>query len=515
MTKSTKSLSSMLSSAKSRRQVHADAVNVVTTARAGSGKTFTLVEGVKRVKGRKTPGIIGSVQQEEVWQWMLKGSKPGTICFVAFNKSIAEELGRQLPHGCQAMTLHSMGFSAVKKAYGKSTKLCKWKTNNILEDYLGQDLREVQQDRPTFVEGVIKLVASCKQTLTDPTDVDALDALASTYDILLNGDREAIFEAVPEILERSRTWTHEIDFNDMIWLPVANGLPCFVNDLLLVDEAQDLNRCQQALAMQCGRRIVLCGDNRQAIYGFAGADVESIPRMVGFLEETKNGVKELKLTETRRCGKKIVELANQIVPDLTAHKDNPEGIIRNARLEDAIQEMGNDDMVLCRVNAPLIALCFKLIKSGVKANIKGRDIGDGLIALIKKSKAVSVDGLIDWVDDFFQRESQRLAKRKNVADSALIALEDKKACIMAFCEGATNLGEVRDAIKNMFSDNNGAGVLLSSVHRAKGLEAQRVFILEPGLMPHPMAKQTWEQEQEQNIKYVAITRAINELVFVD
>jgi len=514
MTKSTKSLSAMLKTAANRRQVKADAPNVVVQARAGSGKTFTLVEGVKRVKGRKTPGIKGSVQQEAVWKEMVKGTAPRTICFVAFNKSIAEELGRKLPQGCQAMTLHSMGFSAVKKAYGK-TRVCKWKTNNILEDYLGQDLREVSKDRPTFVEGVIKLVASYKQTLTDPTDTDALDNLAATYDIPLNGDREDIFEAVPEIMERSREWTHEVDFNDMVWLPVVNALPCFVNDLLLVDEAQDLNRSQQALALQCGRRLVLCGDARQAIYGFAGADTESINRMVSFLEETDNGCVQLALTETRRCGQAIVRLANEIVPDLTAHEDNPAGNISSMNLDQAQESMVNGDMVLCRVNAPLVSLCFRLIKAGVKANIKGRDIGDGLIALIKKSKAVSVDGLIDWVDDYFQKESQRLAKRKHVADTALIALEDKKACIMAFCEGATNLGDVRDSIKKMFSDDNGAGALLSAVHRAKGLEASRVFILLPSLIPHPMVKQAWEQDQEQNIKYVAVTRAINDLVMVD
>ena len=504
----------MLATASSRRQVKADAANLVVVARAGSGKTFTLVEGVKRIMGRKTSGVVGSPQQEAVWAEMVKGSKPRTVCFVAFNKSIAEELGRKLPQGTQAMTLHSMGNSACRKAYGK-LDLCKWKTNNLLEDYLGRDLREVSKDRPVYVEAVIKLVGLCKQTLTDPT-VENLDALAGTFDVELNGDRDDVYEAVPEILERSRDMSNnnQIDFNDMIWLPVVNGLSCFVNDLLLVDEAQDLNRCQQALAMQCGRRLVLCGDPRQAIYGFAGADTDSIPRMVSFLEETNNGVVQLPLTVTRRCGKVIVEAAKQIVPDFGVHEDNPQGRILQMAFDKVLETIGNGDMVLCRVNAPLVGMAFKLIKMGIKANIKGRDIGEGLLSLIKRSKAVSVDGLLDWVDDFFQTESQRIAKRKNAEESALIALEDKKACILAFCEGAVNLGDVRDAIKAMFQDNSNTGVLLSSVHRAKGLEANRVFILEGHLMPHPMAKSAWQAEQEANIKYVAMTRAIEDLVWV-
>ena len=58
------------------------------------------------------------------------------------------------------------------------------------------------------------------------------------------------------------------------------------------------------------------------------------------------------------------------------------------------------------------------------------------------------------------------------------------------------------------------GILLSSVHRAKGLEADRVFIIEPGLMPHPGAKSDWQRVQEDNLKYVAITRAIRSLFWV-
>jgi len=70
-------------------------------------------------------------------------------------------------------------------------------------------------------------------------------------------------------------------------------------------------------------------------------------------------------------------------------------------------------------------------------------------------------------------------------------------------------------IEQIFSDNGKAGVKLSSVHRAKGLEANVVWILCPDLMPHPKAEQPWEQEQEMNLKYVAITRAKRELRVVE
>jgi len=57
-------------------------------------------------------------------------------------------------------------------------------------------------------------------------------------------------------------------------------------------------------------------------------------------------------------------------------------------------------------------------------------------------------------------------------------------------------------------------VQLSTVHKAKGLEAERVFILRPDLMPHPAAKSADDMQTEANVEYVAITRTLNELRYV-
>jgi ATP-dependent exoDNAse (exonuclease V) beta subunit len=62
----------------------------------------------------------------------------------------------------------------------------------------------------------------------------------------------------------------------MIYLPVALDLPMPKYDLLLIDEAQDLSKCQQALAKKAGRRLVFVGDPKQALYGFCGADSKSL-----------------------------------------------------------------------------------------------------------------------------------------------------------------------------------------------------------------------------------------------
>jgi superfamily I DNA/RNA helicase len=86
--------------------------------------------------------------------------------------------------------------------------------------------------------------------------------------------------------------------------------------------------------------------------------------------------------------------------------------------------------------------------------------------------------------------------------------------VYAFCENCQTKKEVIRAIEKMFVEDDTDGIRLSSVHRAKGLEADRVFILCPELMPHPMAKTDWAKAQEQNLRYVAITRAKHLLAYV-
>jgi len=91
------------------------------------------------------------------------------------------------------------------------------------------------------------------------------------------------------------------------------------------------------------------------------------------------------------------------------------------------------------------------------------------------------------------------------------------SCLFAILQGispSSTPDRFISACEEIFSDDTHSGIILSSVHRAKGLEAERVFILKPELMPHPLATSEQELQQEMNIKYVAITRAKKELYIV-
>lgn len=552
------------------------APHLIVEARAGTGKTTTLIEGLKMMRGLPT-SITPSVQQAAVWEQMALSRDAETVCFVAFNKSIASELQSRVPQGCDAMTMHSMGYRAVTKALGRQEPNS-YVVQDIIGELLGQDVRDLRKSKPVVLRATEDLVGLCKMNLTASTSqeynensaqfmeaatasggspewaeaanvtrnywTETLSKIARHYDIDLNGAREEVFSLVPRVLDRCKTPKGKISFDDMVWLPVVLGLPVFQYDLLLVDEFQDTNRCQQALAKKAGKRLILVGDPRQAIYGFAGADAESMPRMerelnagcprdeYGVVTSPRKCV-VLPLTVTRRCGKAIVAEAQRIVPDFTAHESNGEGSVGRAQYpvdKDRRPRTGNDiytgyvqdgDMVLCRCNAPLVTECFRFLKAGRKAQIQGRDIGAGLISTVKKltkdDPTTPVRDLMFALSNWVHAEVAKEQAKRDPNETKIQSMQDRYDCLICFCDSAFTAGDVIRKIETVFTDDKKSpGIKLSSIHKSKGLEARRVFILQldKACVPAPWAKRAWEREQEQNLHYVAITRAIEELVYV-
>jgi len=264
------------------------------------------------------------------------------------------------------------------------------------------------------------------------------------------------------------------------------------------------------------------------------------------------------LTETRRCGKAIVHEAQTIVPDFRAHESNCDGLVDTINTRRFLQEAQDGDMVLSRVTAPLISQALRFLREGRKAVVRGRDFGGSLIKFIERMKCETVESLITHVDEWCDKETIKENAKKNTSETKLINLEDKRMCVTAFSEGLDLVSEVIAKINEVFTGKecpnckrtydegvercyntkckgqdfelaaNGnrypcgpklrtpKGIMFSTVHRAKGLEADRVFILlKNAPMPHPMAKSQWQQQQELNLKYVAITRAIKHLTWVN
>jgi DNA helicase-2/ATP-dependent DNA helicase PcrA len=120
--------------------------------------------------------------------------------------------------------------------------------------------------------------------------------------------------------------------------------------------------------------------------------------------------------------------------------------------------------------------------------------------------------MVDWHTEQITKERAK----ERPSELRIASIQDKYQCIVAFCQGRNSVDDVVAAIRRVFQEDTGSGIVFSTIHKAKGLEAKRVFLLQPrgARMPHPMAKLEWEVQQEHNLAYVAITRAIEELVFV-
>lgn len=455
--------------------------HLVVEACAGSGKTTT---GVKMME-------------------LIPRTKD--VIFIAFNKHIERKLSEVAPSHVRVRTYHGLGFAICRSTYGGTIKVDDDKVRSILTSFL-------DKDKDGYLFPVIgKLVSLVKNTLSDVANEDLAD-IADHYGIEIdNFDEETIYDAVRYVVAKSATMTNVVDFDDMCWLPVVNKLTAHQYDLAFVDEAQDTNKCQIALALMSIKpngNIIAVGDRHQSLYGFRGADVDAIPNLIENLN-----AKTLPLSISYRNPREVVRIVNERFPDfpLEAAEWAVDGAIRYLSDERALAEYAPGDMVLCRVNAKLVAPAFALIRNGIKATIRGRDIGKGLIALIRKMKVDDLGGLLAKLSEYKRLEMFKLLESNK--NSQAQALEDKVDTIIALSDGVTSVYELEIRVDDIFSDDT-EGVVFSSVHRAKGLEAKRIFILAPELMPHPMAKKSWEIEQERNVEYVALTRSLSELIFV-
>lgn len=445
--------------------------HAVVVARAGSGKTTTIMGAVEAIRGNKE------------------------ILLCAFNKSIQEELADRAPGNCDVKTLHSLGLQAVKQAWGRGTRIDDKRTERFCKKLLPR-----REDFDAMI-AVRKLVGFGKNLWAK--SVEDLYRISIAFDVTCELEPYRMCELAWQVMEMARENDGCVDFDDMIWLPCVEHMQLPGWDVVFVDETQDLNACQLELAKKASRgsgKIIAVGDDRQAIYQFRGADAEAMPRMIEELNATV-----LPLSVTYRCAKSIVRMAQQIVPDLEAYEGAEEGETFSCTRGRAMREAQAGDFILSRTNAPIMSMCLKFLKRGVRARIQGRDVGKSIMTLVRKSKMDDVPGLCEYLVTYRNNELNRLTAAGG-DERAIDALYDKVDTIIALTEGLTTTSELEGRINRLFADSGDGQIMLSSVHKAKGLESERVWTLADTFRGG--------KTEEDNIKYVAITRAKKQLASV-
>jgi hypothetical protein len=316
----------------------------------------------------------------------------------------------------------------------------------------------------------------------------------------------------------------KISFDDQIYCSIMLGgkFPQF--PVVVVDEDQDLSPLQHKMLGACAAgRIVAVGDRQQAIYAFRGASGDSVERIKGLREDAS--WTELPLMTTFRCPRAVVERQQRHVPGYRAAGSAPEGKVLdlegwNGRtLLGELSTPTSTIAVLCRNNAPLFSLAFKLLREGIGVSMLGRDIGKNLEVLAKKiakEDGLSAEETAKGIEAWRERESS-LADVAGHPERASGA-KDRADCLLAVLQGSEcrTAGELRKALAKLFSAEGGQ-VTLGSIHRAKGQEWDVVVHLDQWRIPAAAKRakargDECQERQEWNLRYVAETRTKETLV---
>lgn len=468
--------------------------NLVVRARAGTGKTTTIIEA------------CGHAAHED------------KILLAAFNKKIAVELqARVTAPNVEAKTLHALGFAFIRRQW-----------SNVKVD------ADVDWDRaalacgkraPDEMVGLVKKLASLLKSVHPLTiDLEVVLELAQEFDLIPEDEWEeegwddmTVCKAAVEArdLAKERDAKGRISFDDMVFIPIACDFIRAWYSMVVIDEAQDMNASQLLLAQgACKKngRVVVVGDDRQAIYGFRGADSDGLDRL-----KSELAAPELGLTVTYRCARRIVDVARRLVPDFQAADGNPLGTVDSIPDHRLVEQVKPGDFVLSRANAPLLSVCLAILKKGIRCRIEGRDIAQSLRTIINSFKARSVPEFVERVNGWEKKQVTRAGKMKNVEamEVKISGINDQASMLIGLAESCVSVSEILVRIDTLFGDTPDQAqaremvaptVVCSSVHRAKGLEADRVFILNNTIGE--------EDREEENIYYVAVTRARKHLTWV-
>lgn len=478
--------------------------SVILEAFAGTGKSTTIVEG-----GRRAP------ERQQL--------------YCAFAKRNQLDLAEKLKGNdrAEAKTLHGVGLATVMTFWeGMRVDKSGWKRKAALVEAV------CGVQAPDAVKRLVgKLVDKGREMAPQAREAGSLVDVAIEFDCTPGEQWENdgfgldyVEARALDAMELAATKkpAEGIDYADMLFLPVRNRWLRPRYDLIFVDERQDMTFTQLEIALGVGRgRIVLVGDVNQAIYGFRGADTNAAIRL---REQLK--AKVMTLSTTYRCPRLVVDEARRLVPAYTSAPSAPDGEVRHVgSVEKMIAEVRPNDYILSRTNAPLAKVAMALIRSQKAVRVQGKDIGAGLKAIVEKvatgKAATSIPQFFERLRRWEEREVERAEKADKPAAVELI--RDKAETILVVADGVSGVPELKARLDYLFDDERKDAIVCSSVHKAKGLEAERVYVLSATLYPkvpqHVAEKMTPDQaarraQEERNIEYVAITRAMQTLVWV-
>ncbi|WP_329023084.1 ATP-dependent DNA helicase UvrD2 [Streptomyces sp. NBC_00690] len=518
---------------------------VCVLAGAGTGKT-------RAITHRIAFGVRAGILQ------------PSSVLAVTFTNRAAGEMRGRLRElgagGVQARTFHSAALRQLQYFWPKAVggdlpRLLERKIQLVAESAARCRIRLDRNE----LRDVTSEIEWAKVTQTVPSDYPAAVA-KSLRDAPRDSSEISQIYGMYEQLKRDRA---VIDFEDVLLLTV--GILQDRHDIadqirrqyhhFVVDEYQDVSPLQQRLLdLWLGDRDNLCvvGDASQTIYSFTGATPD---HLLNFRTRHPSAT-VVKLVRDYRSTPQVVHLANGLLsqahgraaehrlelisqrdpgpePSYTEYADEPaeaEGTAR--RIRELISEgvPAGQIAVLYRINAQSEVYEQALADAGVPYQLRGaerfferQEVREAGVALRGAARAGGNDSLLDDAEDLPSQVRAVLSTKGWTTEppAGSGAVRDRWESLAALVRLAEDFTRARpgatltDLVAEL--DERAAaqhaptvqGVTLASLHSAKGLEWDAVFLvgLTEGMMPITYAKTDEQVEEERRLLYVGVTRA--------
>lgn len=476
-------------------------LNLIVQAVAGAGKTTTLIECANRIDSGKT------------------------ILLLAHNRSTRDTLKTKIGDrkNVRVYTLHGLAWRMFTEHFEftpviDDDKYRKYINANI--DLISTDEYN-ELNRPSklvYKSNVFDLLNKARHNLKQ-SEKEIKKLATKKYGMTLVAD-ECKF--VSEVLKWGLTQTQVVDYQDLLWFPSEFGYftKKYLADIIMLDEAQDASIAQQDVVSRCFKRntrLFSFGDKDQTINSWAGSDTEAFEHLKDASMFRRDSM-ELPLTTNYRCGKKIIEYAKKYTKNnIHAREDAQDGVVR---MDVSLSETKDGDMILCRNIAPLMDVYRRCVALGKRVYFRGEELGKNL-----KMSADCSDGetIAEMVTSMKKRliftwdllsSEDGVDKREAMMNPMVISQLDTIKTMENLPKTVETRSDLEKFINDIFSEEGREGIQLSTIHRAKGLEADNVFVICPSLLPSRLAVLDWQIEEEKHLQYVMCTRPKNELNFV-
>ena len=494
--------------------------------------------------------------------------------YVAFNNSIAEEFRTKIKNPkTKVMTLHSLGLSIMnsniraakdeKKITYANATLDNLKIYKIIDNELTiLDRRMDFMKKMFYKDQYFTLYNLCRLTMTNLADSTALRQIIQDYRLFEN-DEGYQFPDITDCISMLKnvdgeSWnifnqTGVIDFTDMLYITYWKlerkewEVPYYnLYTNIMFDEAQDASSIQLNLLKYIkrkGGRYIFILDKNQAIYSFAGSNSLSyslIPKMFA-------PIKEFDLPICYRCPSSHLKQVNRLfnIPILP-RDDAPKGKIYHIEKEDISSKIHEGDMIISRKNKWLGSVIVDLAKAGKPIQIEDKEMVASIKKIVEKNKNSTAKGLRKDLKEEVTKYSQERAKKnsqlleavqENNVEEVVTAIDDNKKIdnynfilgilkeylkknpnatkdnFAAYISNLLNTGDNKTSKSNVFTPKT-KPIRICSVHKAKGLEAENVFVLNEGRVCFDFRNSKEQNQQEKNLSYISYTRAKNNLYLV-